>query len=110
MEIEKDYVDTHGQSGYPESSTRRSPFVRLPTPRGEPAPLLLGGQDYVRLKRTSQREMFVPLTHAPGHAQADFGEAQVEDRRGAGEGTVKLRRGNSKPMENVVSRAYFSRS
>ena len=24
--------------------------------------------------------------------------------------TVKLRRGNSKPMENVVSIAYFSRS
>ncbi len=35
-------------------------------------------KDYVRLKRTSQREMFVPLTHPPGHAQADFGEAQVE--------------------------------
>ncbi len=27
-------------------------------------------KDYVRLKRTSQREMFVPLTHPPGHAQA----------------------------------------
>ncbi len=35
-------------------------------------------KDYVRLKRTSQREMFVPLTPPPGHAQADFGEAQVE--------------------------------
>ena len=35
-------------------------------------------KDYVRLKRTSQREMFVPLTHPLGHAQADFGEAQVE--------------------------------
>ena len=35
-------------------------------------------KDYVRLKRTSQRETFVPLTHPPGHAQADFGEAQVE--------------------------------
>ena len=30
-------------------------------------------KDYVRLKRTSQREMFVPLVHRPGHAQADFG-------------------------------------
>ena len=30
------------------------------------------------MKRTSQREMFVPLTHPPGHAKADFGEAQVE--------------------------------
>jgi len=35
-------------------------------------------KDYVRLKRTSQREMFVPLVHPPGDAQADFGEAQVE--------------------------------
>ena len=35
-------------------------------------------KDYVRLKRTSQREMFVPLVHRPGHAQEDFGEAQVE--------------------------------
>ncbi len=35
-------------------------------------------KDYVRLKRTSQREMFVSLTHPPGPAQADFGEAQVE--------------------------------
>jgi transposase len=30
---------------------------------------------YVREHRASAREMFVPLTHAPGHAQVDFGEA-----------------------------------
>ncbi len=35
-------------------------------------------KDYVRLKRLTQQEMFVPLSHPPGHAQADFGEAQVE--------------------------------
>lgn len=34
-------------------------------------------KDYVREKRLSGREMFVPLSHPPGHAQADFGEAQV---------------------------------
>jgi transposase len=34
-------------------------------------------KDYVRLRKLSQREMFVPLAHAPGHAQADFGEAMV---------------------------------
>lgn len=34
-------------------------------------------KDYVRLKKLSQREMFVPLEHPPGHAQADFGEALV---------------------------------
>src|SRR6266849_10561866 len=34
-------------------------------------------KDYVRLRKLSQREMFVPLEHAPGNAQADFGEALV---------------------------------
>ena len=32
-------------------------------------------KDYVRLARSRSRETFVPLAHAPGHAQADFGEA-----------------------------------
>ena len=32
-------------------------------------------KDYVRLRKLSQREMFVPLEHPPGDAQADFGEA-----------------------------------
>ena len=40
-----------------------------------------GGQtivkDYVRERRRRQREMFVPLAHSPGHAQADFGEADA---------------------------------
>ena len=34
-------------------------------------------KDYVRLKKLSRREMFVPLAHPPGDAQADFGEAMV---------------------------------
>jgi transposase len=34
-------------------------------------------KDYVRESKVSGQEMFVPLTHAPGEAQADFGEAQV---------------------------------
>ena len=34
-------------------------------------------KDYVRFRKLSQREMFVPLEHPPGDAQADFGEAQV---------------------------------
>ena len=39
-----------------------------------------GGQytivkDYVREHRRQAREMFVPLSHSPGHAQCDFGEA-----------------------------------
>ena len=40
-----------------------------------------GGQytvvkDYVREHRRRTKEMFVPLSHAPGHAQCDFGEAR----------------------------------
>ena len=34
-------------------------------------------KDYVRERRRHTREMFVPLSHAPGHAQCDFGEAVV---------------------------------
>ena len=41
-----------------------------------------GGQytivkDYVREHRRRTREMFVPLSHPPGHAQCDFGQARV---------------------------------
>ena len=32
-------------------------------------------KDYICGARQRQREMFVPLTHPPGHAQVDFGEA-----------------------------------
>jgi len=34
-------------------------------------------KDYVRSRKRSGKEMFVPLSHPPGHAQADFGEALV---------------------------------
>ena len=34
-------------------------------------------KDYVRAAKLRGQEMFVPLSHAPGEAQADFGEAQV---------------------------------
>jgi transposase len=32
-------------------------------------------KDYVRSSKIGGQEMFIPLTHAPGEAQADFGEA-----------------------------------
>jgi len=32
-------------------------------------------KDYIFAAKQRQREMFVPLIHPPGHAQADFGEA-----------------------------------
>ena len=35
-------------------------------------------KDYMREHERRGREMFVPLHHVPGHAQADFGEALVE--------------------------------
>ena len=34
-------------------------------------------KDYVRERERRGQEMFVPLAHPPGHAQADFGEAIV---------------------------------
>jgi transposase len=34
-------------------------------------------KDYVRGHHRRHKEVFVPLSHAPGHGQADFGEAQV---------------------------------
>jgi transposase len=34
-------------------------------------------KDYVRSHHQRHKEVFVPLSHAPGHGQADFGEAQV---------------------------------
>ncbi|WP_417264409.1 hypothetical protein [Celeribacter sp.] len=34
-------------------------------------------KDYVRGHRQKAREMFIPLSHPPGHGQADFGEALV---------------------------------
>ena len=34
-------------------------------------------KDYVREHHRRRREMFVPLTHPPGHGQADFGEARA---------------------------------
>ena len=33
-------------------------------------------KDYVRLRKVSQREMFVPLEHPAGDAQADFGPSR----------------------------------
>lgn len=34
-------------------------------------------KNYVRQSKQGSREMFVPLSHPAGHAQADFGQAQV---------------------------------
>lgn len=34
--------------------------------------------DYVRLKKLKSKEVFVPLSHNPGHSQVDFGESWVD--------------------------------
>ena len=34
-------------------------------------------KDYMREQSLRQKEMFVPLSHPPGHAQVDFGEADT---------------------------------
>ena len=34
-------------------------------------------KDYVRERRRRTREMYVPLTHPPGDAQCDFGQAKA---------------------------------
>ena len=56
--------------------TARRIFERLRDERG-----FDGGystvRDYVRSRRQVRKEVFVPLAHPPGHAQADFGEATV---------------------------------
>jgi transposase len=53
--------------------TAKRIFERLRIEHG-----FLGGytvvKDYVRLARARSREVFVPLSHPPGHAQVDFGE------------------------------------
>ena len=50
-------------------------FQRLRDEHGFPGQYTIV-KDYVREHRRRSREMFVPLSHAPGHAQYDFGEAR----------------------------------
>src|ERR671932_1232708 len=49
-------------------------FERLRDEHGYAGGLTIG-KDYVHAARQRQREVFVPLRHDPGHAQADFGAA-----------------------------------
>ena len=48
-------------------------------------------KDYVRERHLGLREMFVPLAHPPGHAQADFGEADASSGGRGGPGLVRPR-------------------
>jgi transposase len=68
-------VEDQGRSRKPRHTAKRV-FERLRDEHG-----FTGGytiiKDYMREQERRGREMFVPLAHAPGHAQADFGEAMV---------------------------------
>jgi transposase len=73
--IDQILVDDHSQPRKQRHTAKRI-FDRL---KAEHA---FGGgytivKDYVRQARLRHKEVFVPLAHAPGDAQADFGEALV---------------------------------
>ena len=73
--IEQWLRDDLGQRAKQRHTAKRV-FERLRDEHG-----FVGGytivKDYIREHRRRGREMFVPLHHPPGHAQADFGEASV---------------------------------
>src|SRR5579875_299271 len=56
--------------------TAKRIFERLRSEHGYPGGYTMV-KDYVRTRKIGGQEMFVPLPHAPGEAQADFGEAVV---------------------------------
>ena len=57
--------------------TAKRIFERLRDEHGFPGQYTIV-KDYVREMRVRTQEMFIPLVHPPGHAQADFGEALVD--------------------------------
>jgi transposase len=56
--------------------TAKRIFDRLREEHGFPGKYTIV-KEYVREHRRQTREMFVPLSHPPGHAQCDYGEALV---------------------------------
>ena len=69
-------TEDQGRPGKQRHTAKRI-FERLRDEHGYAGRLTVV-KDYVREYRLRQREMFVPLSHEPGHAQADFGEAVAE--------------------------------
>jgi transposase len=65
--------EDQGRSAKQRHTSKRI-FERLRDEHGYAGGLTIV-KDYVLVRRQCQREMFVPLRHDPGHAQADFGEA-----------------------------------
>lgn len=75
-EIIDGWLEADRGSRHKQRHTAKRVFDRLRDEHG-----FTGGytivKDYVRERDRRGREMFVPLAHPPGHAQADFGEAIV---------------------------------
>ena len=74
MEIIDGWLEADRDIHLKQRHTAKRVFERLRDEHG-----FAGGytiiKDYLRERERRGREMFVPLTHPPGHAQADFGEA-----------------------------------
>ena len=70
------YLNEDRTSHRKQHHTAKRIFVRLREEHGFDGGYTIV-KDYVREHRRRRREMFVPLSHPPGHAQADFGEADV---------------------------------
>jgi transposase len=71
--IDQMLEDDKGRPAKQRHTSKRI-FERLRVEHGYAGGLTIV-KDYVLRQRQRQREMFVPLRHDPGHAQADFGEA-----------------------------------
>jgi transposase len=71
--IEQILEDDKGQPAKQQHTAKRI-FERLRDEHGYSGGITIV-KDYVHARRLRLREMFVPLRHEPGHAQADFGEA-----------------------------------
>lgn len=71
--IDKILVDDKSQPKKQQHTSKRI-FERLRDENGFTGGITIV-KDYVAGWQQRSREMFVPLVHAPGHAQADFGEA-----------------------------------
>jgi transposase len=67
-------LDEDGKRPAKQRHTSKRIFERLRDEHGYVGGLTIV-KDYVLAQRQRQREVFVPLRHDPGHAQADFGEA-----------------------------------
>ena len=62
--------------GAKQPHTAKRMFERLRDEHGYTGGLTIV-HEYVRGKKRRLQEMFVPLSHRSGHAQADFGEAEA---------------------------------